>query len=174
MTNLKVLIETHPFIPFVPKRAKYLLLGSFPGRRETWAFEWYYGTQKGQFWKVMQEVYKRPLVSLAQKKALMEELNIALSDVIYRLTRREGNNSDGNLEVLEYNTKTIPKILEENKIERIYFSSRNVERIFKSQFKNLNLNSNVELITLPSSSPRYAKLNLGEKVLLFKKLLPKL
>jgi hypoxanthine-DNA glycosylase len=169
------MIETHPFIPFIPKKAKYLLLGSFPGRIKTRVGEWYYETERGQFWKIMREVYKRDLKTVKEKVSLMTELKMALSDTICRVERTQNNNSDNNLKVLEYNTKIVEKIIKENDIKRIYFSSRFVESIFKTKFKDLiNKYPGLELVTLPSSSPRYAKMSLKEKTEIFKKLLPKL
>ena len=168
------MIETHPFRAYIPKNSRYLILGSFPGRRETRTEEWYYGTKRGQFWDVVRKVYGKKLENLSEKQKLFSHLNIAVSDVLFKIQRINKNNSDQNLKVIEYNTKTVERILVHNNIEKIFFSSRNVEKIFKSKFKHLTDGKKIELITLPSSSPRYARLNLNEKVMLFKKLLPKL
>jgi double-stranded uracil-DNA glycosylase len=167
------MIETHPFKPFVPQGAKYLLLGSFPGRLESRAGEWYYETKRGQFWNILQEVYSVKLNTRQEKTALLTKLHIALSDTIYKCERIKGNNSDKNLKVIEYNIQTVLKILSDNNVERIYFSSRNVEKIFKSKFKDiLKIFPNIELVTLPSSSPRHAALSLSQKIKVFKKILP--
>jgi hypoxanthine-DNA glycosylase len=169
------MIETHPFKPFIPQNARYLLLGSFPGRINTRAGEWYYETERGQFWKIMRAVYGRDLATKDEKIKFMTDLKMALSDTIYKVERTEGNNSDINLKVIEYNAKTVEKILKENKIERVYFSSRFVENIFKTKYKTIaDKYSGIGFITLPSSSPRYAKMGLEDKIKTYKSLLPKL
>ncbi len=165
--------ETHPFSPFIPQNVRRLLLGSFPGHIDTRAGQWYYETKRGQFWRILKEVYGRNLATREEKEKLLSDLGIGLSDVIYECERIHNNNSDTNLKVITYNTKIVEKILKENNIERIYFSSRFVEKIFKSKFKSVIKNySGIELITLPSSSPRYAKMSLKEKIGIFRKILP--
>ena len=105
-----------------------------------------------------------------------------------RCDRKKGTNSDTNLTNIKYNTKAIEKILKDNKIEKIFFTSRFVEKLFKKVFPNFsyqqstvhhpqpttnNLQPTTYLYTLPSPSPRYAKLTLSEKIKMYNKLLPK-
>jgi hypoxanthine-DNA glycosylase len=167
------MLEIHPFPPFIPKDAKYLLLGSFPGRLTTRNDEWYYGTQKGQFWKIIRIVYKRALITRKEKEDLLGKLGIALTDTIYSCERVDSNNSDSNLKIKEYNIKIVQEILKKNKIIKIYFSSRFVESVFRRHFKEIIKDyPDIELVTLPSSSPRYAKMSLIEKIKIWKSLLP--
>src|SRR5260221_2678527 len=113
-----IMIEIHPFISYVPKDAKYLLLGSFPGREPG---DWFYGTKRSQFWNILESVYDRNLDTKASKEKLFIELKMAISDVIYSAERKNGNNLDNNLVSITYNNKIVGKILKENKIVRIYF-----------------------------------------------------
>lgn len=169
------MLETHPFGSFVPPHAKYLLLGSFPGRIESRYGDWFYETRHGQFWPIIEEVYEVKLKSKTDKIRLFTRLKIALSDVIYSCIRAKGNNSDTNLVNCIYNIKGVTKILKENKIEKIFFTSQFVEHKFRRFFKDLmEKYSQIELITLPSSSPRYAKMTLEEKIKRCGKLLPML
>ncbi len=169
------MIETHPFGNFVPPKAKYLLLGSFPGRIETRYGDWFYETQRGQFWSIIQEIYGVNLKSKTDKIRLFTRLKIAVGDVIYKCERISGNNADNNLVRCLYNTKAIEKILKKNNIEKIFFSSRFVENKFRRFFKALiNQYPKIELVALPSSSPRYAKMTLKDKSKVYTKLLPKM
>lgn len=169
------MIEKHPFGNFVPFKAKYLLLGSFPGRVETRYGEWFYETKRGQFWPIIEEVYRVKLKNKAEKISLFSKLKISVSDVIYKCERLKGNNSDSNLVKCSYNTEGVGKILKENKIEKIFFTSRFVENKFRRFFKSLIIRyPKIELITLPSSSPRYALMSKSEKVKMYRKVLPKL
>jgi len=72
-----------------------------------------------------------------------------------------------------FNKLGINSILEHNNIEKIFFSSKFVENQFRKNFKELiNQYPQVELITLPSPSPRYALLSRDEKVKRYRNILP--
>lgn len=164
--------EIHPFGAFVPKNTKYLFLGSFPGQPP---IEWFFVTKRNQFWLIMSEVYQRNLTTTEQKKKLFEELHLAITDTILSTTRKKESNLDVNLTNIVPNIKTINKILDNNKIMKIFFSSRFAEKLYRKHFKlMIEKYPKIELITLPSPSPRYAKLTKEEKTKIYKNLLPKL
>jgi G:T/U-mismatch repair DNA glycosylase len=105
---------------------------------------------------------------------LFTKLGIAMADIIYQCERKKGNNLDNNLTNIVYNIEAITEILESNRIEKIFFSSRFVEDRFKKVFKEvINRHPSIELITLPSPSPRYAQMTKEQKVQRYKELLPK-
>lgn len=164
------MLETHPYGHFTPSKAKYLLLGSFPALTSG---DWFYGSKYNQFWKILGAVYKTKLQTKTQKKSLLSNLRIAISDIIYKAERSKNNSLDTNLKNIVYNHKIIEKILARNKIEKIYFTSRFAENKFRKEFKYLvEKYPKIKLITLPSSSPRYAQITLKEKIKRYKKLLP--
>ena len=164
------MIDVHPFLYFAPKKAKYLLLGSFPGREPG---DWFYGTKRTQFWNILEVVYNTKLQDKESKQKLFEKLNMAISDVIYSAERKNGNNLDNNLINITYNNKIVEQILNKNKIEKIYFTSRFVEKIYITKFKKmLTKYPKIKLMTLPSPSPRYAKMTKEEKIKSYKELLP--
>lgn len=165
------MIEVHPFGEFVPRNCRYLILGSFPGR----ITDWFYGSTRNQFWKILEEGYHLDLKTISDKKKLLTKLKIALGDVIYSCERKSGNNLDINLINIIYNQDGVKKVLNENGIEKIFFTSKFVEGKFKQHFKDIiNLFPHIKLITLPSPSPRFAKLNRSQKVEIYKDLLPRL
>ncbi len=171
------MIETHPFPPFIPQNAKYLILGSFTAKRgdEDDYYDWFYVTKRNQFWPIIEEVYGIKLPDKQSKQKLFSDLRIAITDIIYQCERRDGNSLDANLINFVYNTPAISKILKENKIEKIYFSSRFVEKEFKKRFKDLTSKfSEIELVTLPSPSPRYAAMSREEKIRRYREIFPKL
>ena len=166
------MLETHPFGVFVPAKARYLILGSFTGQQ---SHDWFYGTRRNQFWPILREVYGRELVGRVSKEKLFEELGVAIGDIIYQCERVHGSNLDTNLVNIVYNFDPIENILARNKIARIYFSSRFVETIFKRHFKDIiGRYRGIELVTLPSPSPRYAAISKEEKARRYVDLLPKL
>jgi len=168
------MIETHPFGSFVPKNARYLILGSFTAKLGDGSYNWFYGTKRNQFWPILENVYGRKFKDRNDKEKFFSGLGVAISDIIYQCERKIGSNLDANLINIVYNTKLVEKILAENKIEKIFFSSRFVETKFKKVFKHLvSQYPKMELVTLPSPSPRFAAMRLEEKIRRFKELLPR-
>lgn len=166
------MIETHPFGSFVPKNAWYLILGSFPGRQK---YDWFYGNPRNHFWQILQKIYRTKLASRKDKQRLLGKLGIAITDIIYKCRRSRQMNSDLNLVSIVYNTSAIKKILQENKIKKIFFTSRFVEKKFKSIFHPLiEMYPNIKTVTLPSPSPRFAKMSFEQKAKEYKRLLPRL
>ncbi|MDP1710024.1 MAG: hypothetical protein Q8L28_00175 [bacterium] len=169
------MIETHPFGDFVPTNAKYLILGSFTAKKKDGDdfYDWFYVTKRSQFWPILEVVYNIKLDDKKAKQKLFTDLKIAITDIIYQCERKDDNSLDSNLINFVYNTEAIQKLLKENKIEKIFFSSRFVEKEFKKHFKNLvDEFSNIELITLPSPSPRYATMSVKEKIVRYSEIFP--
>lgn len=150
------MIEKHPFDAFVPKNARFLVLGSFTGKPAD-GYDWFYGSKRNQFWSILEEVYGVSLITINDKKNLFTKLRMAITDLILECEREKNSNLDMNLKNLVFNKEEISKILKNNKIEKIYFTSRFVENIFRRRFKNLiSQYPNIKYITLPSPSPRFA------------------
>jgi hypoxanthine-DNA glycosylase len=175
------MIEIHPFPSFVPPNAKYLILGSFSGRQHSRAssvyletYDFYYGTPRNQFWTILGKIYQRELTDIDSKKALLSDLKIAIADIILQCKRKAGTNSDANLVSIVYKLEEITGILSENPIEKIYFTSRFTESKFRRNFSPLiRQYPRIQLITLPSPSPRYARMTFAEKVDVYRELLPR-
>jgi hypoxanthine-DNA glycosylase len=165
-------MEKHPFGSFVPKKARYLLLGSFTGKQ---TYDWFYGTKRNQFWLIIEKVYDVKLNNKLEKQVLFTKLNLAITDIILSCERKENSNLDNNLVNIAFNTQAIKKILRENKIKKIFFTSRFVEKLFLKQFKEtVKQYPEIKLVTLPSPSPRYAKMKIEEKIKRYKALLSEL
>lgn len=168
------MIEKHPFGNFIPKNAQYLLLGSFTGKITDNSYDWFYGTKRNLFWPIIQEVYDMKLNNKMAKQDLFSRLKISIMDIILSCERKANNNLDTNLINIVLN-REVSKIIEGNKIKKIFFSSRFVEKLYRRHFKDLVLKySQMELITLPSPSPRYAAMSKSEKISRYRLLLPKL
>lgn len=173
------MIETHPFGNFVPANTRYLILGSFTGKRTEDSikngYDWFYGTKRNQFWPIMEEVYGLSLKTKIEKQNLFTKLGIAITDIILSCGRKSNSNLDVNLTNIVFNTQTIIDILEKNHIKTIFFTSRFVEKLFKRHFKNiLPQYPEIKFVALPSPSPRYAVMSRQEKIERYKNVLPKL
>lgn len=96
-----------------------------------------------------------------------------MADIIKACERTKNSNLDINLKNAVYAIDEITRLIKTNPIERIFFSSRFVEKTFRRLFKELVLvHPEIELTTLPSPSPRYVQMTKADKVQLYRKLLP--
>lgn len=168
------MIEVHPFGDFIPKNSKYLLLGSFTTKPKH-DYVWFYANGRNHFWPIMEEVFDVKLKTKDIQQKLFEDLHMALADIIYSCERKNGSNLDNNLTNIVYNIDGVTNIIRNSRIKKIFFSSRFVEGKFKQLFKDLvEQHPQIELIYLPSPSPRYAAMSRQEKIITYRKLLPSL
>lgn len=165
-------IEIHPFKAFVPENATTLIVGSFPGREVTHRVldkeEWFYGSKRNQLWKIISGVYKTDLQTRTEKQNLFKAHGIGMVDIFLRIKRKEDNNMDSTLEVIEFNDKEITIILQNPLIKKIFFTSKFVEKKFLELFPDVKIGE-----CLPSPSPRYARMSMTEKINYYKSKLPK-
>ena len=150
------------------------MLGSFVTKPSS-SYEWFYANGRNQFWPIMQVVYGLEFRTKKQQQKLFTQLEMALADIILFCERRNNSNLDVNLFNITYNTQAIKNIITKNKIKKIFFTSRHVENLFSKVFKDISRMTNeIELICLPSPSPRYAAMSKLEKISRYKQLLPRL
>ena len=150
------------------------MLGGFVTKPSN-PYEWFYANGRNQFWPIMKEVYGLDFSTKDQQQKLFTQLETALADIILSCERRNNSNLDMNLFNITYNTLAIKDIIAKNKIKKIFFTSRHVENLFSKVFKDISQVTNeIELIRLPSPSPRYVAMSKLEKISRYKQLLPKL
>jgi hypoxanthine-DNA glycosylase len=151
-------VIVHPFKPIIDQNSEKLILGTFPSIR---SFEnYYYGHPRNQFWKILAEVYKADVPQTVEDKIdFILSRELALWDIIHSCRRRSENSSDSNLEVVALNP--IGQLLRQYpNIKKIFFTSRTAERLFRKEFKPVN----IEIDYLPSPSPAYTALTFDQKV----------
>lgn len=165
-------IEIHPFKAFIPENVTTVIVGSFPGREVTHRFlsedEWFYGSKRNQLWKIISGVYGTELQTRTEKQSLFKKHGIGMVDIFLKVKRKEDNNMDSNLEVIEFNDKAIKSILKNHNIKKIFFTSKFVEKSFMKLFPDIKIGE-----CLPSPSPRYARMSVAEKINYYKSKLPK-
>lgn len=154
------MIETHPFGSFVPTQAKYLLLGSFPCNRNmrtegaSPAYgEWFYcGSGKSAFWSIMEQVYDchLPTGEREAKENLLERCGIAITDIALEIERKKLDCLDDSLKITVYNTATIQGILAQYPIEKVFFTSRFVEKAFIKHIQPAGSTALLEYLISPS------------------------
>ena len=150
MTNTELKIEEHPFSPFVPDHAHTLIVGSFPGMEQTGnkdsPNEWFYSASDNLFWIILSEAFQTELKTVKQKKDFFDKKGIAITDIFTKVKRKEKSNLDKYLTEMEYN-KRIKSIIEASRINKLFFTSKFVEKHFIKEFPQITFG-----ICLPSPS----------------------
>ncbi len=105
------LFETHPLEPFIPERARVLLLGSFPPPRARWSMDFFYPNFQNDMWRIMGLLFygdKAHFIVPGQKRFDYDRVvdfcrreGIALYDAAYMVKRLKGNASDNFLKIIE-------------------------------------------------------------------------
>lgn len=104
-------IEKHPLEPFLPAKAKLLMLGSFPPQKKRWSMEFYYPNLNNDMWRIFGILFfddKDYFLNETRKAFCREriidflnEKGTALFDTASSIRRLQDNASDKFLEVVE-------------------------------------------------------------------------
>lgn len=106
-----LLIETHPFRPFIDRDTEILIMGTFPPQPKRWSMEFYYPNRTNDFWPMMGLLFygdkdalfnkESRIFDLDKIKSLLKQKHIGLSDTGYKIRRLQANASDKFLEIVE-------------------------------------------------------------------------
>ena len=120
--------EIHPWKWYVPAGAKSIIIGTFPPTLRNWSYNYFYPNKNNFFWRIMAQIAGKPLQyfsgeeAVEERRNILDQLKIGVSDMAKIIRRTDGNSSDENLEIVEY--MDIFKILEENpSLRKIIFTS---------------------------------------------------
>lgn len=128
----------HPYKPYIPEGATKLIIGTMPpfrfctsGGRELHDYDvdFYYGSRDNYFWKLISEVtgttleFVNTTEAVNQRKQLLQELHIGITDIVDSCIHRNGKSDDASLISLE--PKPLDKLLLEHpNIEELIYTSR--------------------------------------------------
>jgi hypoxanthine-DNA glycosylase len=172
----------HAFAPIGSARAQLLVLGSMPGVASLTENQ-YYAHGRNAFWPVMQALFGGSTDTYDNKCQILHENHIAVWDVLTQCVRPGSLDSNIRKDSVVCNDfaaffKAQPDI------RTVAFNGKAAEQLFRkhvlpdladkpsSGVSHLNLNAReIELVTLPSSSPAMASLNLSEKIVAWRKAL---
>ena len=111
MNSEQLIVESHPFEPFLPEGARMLMLGTFPPSEKRWSMKFYYPNYINDMWRIFGLIFfndKDHFVDATSKTFRLDELipflkeqGIALFDTATRIRRTTGTASDKDLEVVE-------------------------------------------------------------------------
>ncbi|MEO6831615.1 MAG: hypothetical protein ABI378_04890 [Chitinophagaceae bacterium] len=151
MTTTKNELETHPYQPFIPKNATKLIIGSIPPQRfcvlkngekvlETKDVDFYYGSKDNSFWRLVGAVFNISLeeantnTAVEQRKQVLAENGMGITDIVASCQRKEDNSSDENLDIIE--RKDLRKLLSDNpQIDTLIYTSDFIKKQVNVYFK---------------------------------------
>ena len=139
----------HEIAPVYAKDSRILILGSFPSvkSREN---NFFYGHPQNRFWKVLSALYDYPLPqSIAEKKALLLNNQIAVWDVI--ASCEITGSSDSSIKNVE--PTDIRKILDTADIKQVIANGNKAGQLYKKYQLPL---TGMAAVILPSTSPANA------------------
>ena len=108
---MEIEIENHPLQPFLPVKARLLMLGSFPPQKKRWSMDFYYPNLNNDMWRITGILFfnNKDYFLNESKKAFcreriidfLNEKGIALFDTASAIRRLQDNASDKFLEVVQ-------------------------------------------------------------------------
>ena len=153
------------FPPVLPKTPCILILGSMPGVASL-RQQQYYAHPRNAFWTIMGTLLDfDPKVPYRKRIATLKHSNIALWDVL-KFCERQGS-LDANIKTSTETTNEIDQLLNKHPtIHTIFLNGQKASTCFRRHITPLlKKNSvNIEIITLPSSSPANARLTPLNKI----------
>ncbi len=156
--------RVHSFEPVVGRDPRVLILGSMPGLVSL-KFTQYYGNPRNAFWPIMAELFSIEIdCEYSQRIVQVSELPIVLWDTL-KACHREGS-LDSSILQHQLEANDIPALLNKHpQICAIAFNGATSERYFKQLVKpNLPVDSAIELMRMPSTSPANARMRFEDKL----------
>lgn len=154
----------HPYGFYKSIRAKSIIIGSFPIAKFTnpalrstiklHEIDFFYGGEKNKLWKVLSAVFARPLTNKSQIITFLEDEGLALADIIESCRSRNNSAADKDLYDISWNNE-LANWLQENKIKRLYFTSKWVQQNFNKHISPHYKESSVVLLS-PSPAANVA------------------
>lgn len=149
------------FPPVARPDARLLVLGSLPGVRSIQEGE-YYAHPRNSFWRIMAEL-TGACGKYEQRCKMLQENRIALWDVLASSVRP--GSLDSAIDMTTAKSNDFKSFLARHAaIERICFNGQKAAKVFASQVALDASRIDLELITLPSTSPAYAAMPYAEKL----------
>lgn len=160
-TKLMYSEETLPWEPIIPDSADKLILGTFPSEGSKRKIDFYYPNPANRFWNVlsilanMQLQYFTGAEAVAERKAILNKLNIGLSSMGKKILRIGKSSLDDNILALEY--LDVFQLLEKHPaINRIVLTSSSGKASTLAWFKDYCMLNGINLLVPKTALPVYS------------------
>lgn len=151
----------HTIEPFFSDSSEILILGSFPSVKSR-EENFYYANKQNRFWKVLAAVFNENLPeNIKEKKQFLKSHGIALWDVVESCEIIGSSDSS----IKSVVPSDIGVILKSSKIKKIILNGGKASELFskyqgKSSLIKSSMSEELEIFSLPSTSPANAKFSL--------------
>lgn len=146
----------HPLKPIYNNDSKILILGTMPSVKSR-ELNFYYAHPQNRFWIVLEKVFNESIIN---KVEFLLKNNIALRDVIASC-EINGSSDNSIKNVIPNNIKCL---IEKTNIKYIFTTRKTAYNLYN---KYLLDTTNIEPISLPSSSPANAKFSIDDLVMAY-------
>ena len=148
------------FAPIAHADARYLVLGSLPGRQSLAAGE-YYAHSRNAFWPIMDAVLGAA-GDYDERCQVLQQAGVAVWDVL-KSAERPGS-LDSSIRQEHAIVNNFNELFDKCRmIRRVLFNGRTAERLFTRRVE-LPEGRRIRTIALPSTSPAYAALSFDAKL----------
>ena len=155
---------THGFPACYDEESRILILGSFPSIKSR-EMGFFYGHPQNRFWKILERVFEEKVpASVEGRRQYALSHHLALYDSLESCLIK--GSEDASIE--EEVPADLTPILQKGKIERILLNGKKAQTAFYAHQK---IDSNIEIIDLPSTSSANAAWSLDKLVEAWKKAL---
>ena len=95
--------EPLPFDTYIPENADKLILGTFPTKESLRKYKFFYPNPSNKFWRILAGLYGKKLEfikgdeAVEERKKILEELNLAISDMGNTIYRQNESSLDANI-----------------------------------------------------------------------------
>ena len=120
--------EIHPWNWYIPPGATVVVIGTFPPAQRVWSFDFFYPNKNNYFWKIIARIagcslfYFSGKEAVNERKRLLNQLKLGVSDMGQIIHRKNGSSLDQNLEIVAF--MDIIRMLQENpSVRKLIFTS---------------------------------------------------
>lgn len=151
------------FPAVVGAHPRVLILGSLPGRASIEAGR-YYAQPRNAFWPIMGSLCgAHPQIEYPKRLELLTRAGVALWDVLFEAVRH--GSLDSSIVTNTQRVNDIPGLVaRHDSLRLVAFNGKKAAEVFRRRIEPDLPAGRIETVTLPSTSPAYASLRLGQKL----------
>lgn len=152
------------FDPIVAAEPKLLILGTMPSVASLQA-DFYYAHPRNAFWPIMADYFQLPVETIQQKRLLIEQSGLALWDVLQACER--SGSLDTAIRQPVANAFTV-LFQQYPSLKTVLLNGKTAEKLFKQAvLPKQPLPDQLNIQTLPSTSPANARMKLETKKIIW-------